>query len=50
MNLRTVRRVPGARERRRALGRAIAARRRLDVEPRPIGRAWINGRETGRPH
>jgi hypothetical protein len=49
MNIATVRLLPSARDRRRALGLAIAARRRLDTEPRSLGRAWINGREIGAP-
>jgi hypothetical protein len=43
----TVRRLPSGRDRRRALGLAIAARRRLDTERRPPGRVWVNGREVG---
>ena len=47
MNLVTVRRLPSPRDRRRALGLAMAARRRIVTEPRSPGRAWINGREVG---
>lgn len=42
----TVTRMPSRRERRRAVTQAIAARRRLETEPRPPGRVWINGREV----
>ena len=34
------------RTRRRVLS-AIAARQRLESRTRPVGRAWINGREAG---
>lgn len=42
----TVTRMPGHRERRRAVTQTIAARRRLEVEPPSRGRVWINGREV----
>ncbi len=42
----TATRMPSRRERRRAVTQAIAARRRLETEPRPHGRVWINGREV----
>jgi hypothetical protein len=42
----TVTDMPSRRERRRAVAQTIAARRRLETEPRPRGRVWINGREV----
>jgi hypothetical protein len=42
----TVTHMPSRRERRRAFTQTIAARRRLETEPRPRGRVWINGREV----
>ncbi len=42
----TVTRMPSRRERRRAVTQTIAARRRLETEPRPRGRVWVNGREV----
>ncbi len=42
----TVTHMPSGRERRRAVALTIAARRRLETEPRPRGRVWINGREV----
>ena len=38
---------PSNPDRRRTLALATAARRRLDRDARPRGRAWINGREVG---
>ncbi len=45
----TVTGMPGRRKRRRTVTETIAARRRLETEPRPRGRVWINGREVDGP-
>ncbi len=42
----TVTGMPSRRERRRAVTQTIAARRRLETEPHPRGRVWVNGREV----
>ena len=47
MELKRARRRPSERDRGRKLSLATAARRRLDNDARPRGRAWINGREVG---
>lgn len=42
----TVKHIPSRRERRRAVAQTIAARRRLETEPRRRGRVWVNGLEV----
>jgi hypothetical protein len=42
----TITRMPSRRERRSAVAQTMAARRRVETEPRARGRVWINGREV----